>query len=127
MIACCVRRSDTYPADHIREYTEKSLANIGVETIDLQQLHVWSDAWASDTGWQRAIDSLKREKLVRAFGISVNRWEPANVMRALETGLVDSVQVVYNIFDQNPKTSSSRTARRTASPSSRACRSTKAA
>lgn len=94
---------ETYPADHIREYTEKSLANLGLETIDLQQLHVWSDAWAGDTGWQRAIDALKQEKLIRAFGISVNRWEPANVMRALATGLVDSVQVVYNIFDQAPE------------------------
>ena len=94
---------DTYPADHIREYTEKSLVNLGLEAIDLQQLHVWSDEWASDPGWQRAIEQLKRDKLVRAFGISVNRWEPTNVMRALETGLVDSVQVVYNIFDQNPE------------------------
>ena len=94
---------DTYPADHIREYTEKSLVNLGLEAIDLQQLHVWSDQWASDTGWQGAIEQLKRDKLVRAFGISVNRWEPTNVMRALETGLVDSVQVVYNIFDQNPE------------------------
>lgn len=92
---------DTYPADHIREYTEKSLENLGVERIDLQQLHVWSDAWAADIGWQRAIDALKSERLVRAFGISVNRWEPVNVMGALETGLVDSVQVVYNIFDQS--------------------------
>jgi aryl-alcohol dehydrogenase-like predicted oxidoreductase len=95
--------NDTYPADHIRAFTEKSLANLGLETIDLQQLHVWSDAWAADTGWRRAVETLKREKLIRGFGISVNRWEPANVMRALETGLVDSVQVVYNIFDQNPE------------------------
>jgi len=94
---------DTYPPDHIREYTEKSLVNLGVEAIDLQQFHVWSDAWAGDTAWQRAVDALKREKLVRAFGISVNRWEPTNVMRALATGLVDSVQVVYNIFDQAPE------------------------
>jgi aryl-alcohol dehydrogenase-like predicted oxidoreductase len=94
---------DTYPPDHIREYTEKSLANLGVDAIDLQQFHVWSDAWAADTGWQRAVEALKREKMVRAFGISVNRWEPANVMRALATGLVDSVQVVYNIFDQAPE------------------------
>jgi aryl-alcohol dehydrogenase-like predicted oxidoreductase len=94
---------DTYPPDHIRAYTEKSLANLGVEAIDLQQFHVWSDAWAGDTAWQRAVDALKREKLVRAFGISVNRWEPVNVMRALATGLIDSVQVVYNIFDQSPE------------------------
>ena len=95
--------ADTYPADHIREYTEKSLRNLGVETIDLQQFHVWNDAWANDRGWQRAVDELKREKLVRAFGISVNRWEPSNVLRALDTGLIDSVQVVYNVFDQAPQ------------------------
>jgi aryl-alcohol dehydrogenase-like predicted oxidoreductase len=94
---------ETYPPDHIREYTEKSLQNLGVQTIDLQQFHVWSDAWATDAGWQRAVDDLKREKLVRAVGISVNRWEAANVMRALETGLIDSVQVVYNVFDQAPE------------------------
>ena len=95
--------ADTFPADHIREYTEKSLRNLGVETIDLQQFHVWNDAWTDNAGWQRAIDDLKREKLVRAFGISVNRWEPSNVLRALATGLVDSVQVVYNVFDQAPQ------------------------
>lgn len=94
---------ETYPPDHIRQYTEKSLANIGVDRIDLQQFHVWSDGWADDDAWQRAVDDLKREKLVRAFGISINRWEPANVLRALATGLVDSVQVVYNIFDQAPE------------------------
>lgn len=95
--------AETYPYDHIREYTERSLENLGVGAIDLQQLHVWSDAWASDEGWQRAVSDLKREGLIRAFGISVNRWQPTNVLRALETGLVDSVQVVYNVFDQAPE------------------------
>jgi aryl-alcohol dehydrogenase-like predicted oxidoreductase len=93
--------SDGYPADHIRKFTEQSLQNLGVETIDLQQLHVWTDAWANDDGWKRAIDDLKRGGLIRAFGISVNRWEPVNVLAALRTGLVDSVQVVYNILDQS--------------------------
>jgi aryl-alcohol dehydrogenase-like predicted oxidoreductase len=93
--------ADTYPADHIRAFTEKSLENLGVAAIDLQQLHVWSDSWADDDGWRRAAEDLKREGLIRAFGISVNRWEPVNVMRALETGLVDAAQVVYNIFDQS--------------------------
>ena len=95
--------SETYPATHIREYTEKSLANLGMETIDLQQFHVWSDTWAADESWQRAVDDLKRQGLIRAFGISVNRWEATNVLRALDTGLIDSVQVVYNIFDQAPE------------------------
>lgn len=95
--------SDVFPEDHIKEFTEKSLANLGTGSLDLQQLHVWSDAWASDEGWQRAAAELKRQKLIRGFGISVNRWEPANVLAALKTGLVDSVQVVYNIFDQSPE------------------------
>ena len=93
--------SETYPPDHIREYTEKSLTNLDVETIDLQQFHVWSDAWAGDEGWQRGVRDLKESGLIRAFGISVNRWEPGNVLAALRSGLVDSVQVVYNIFDQS--------------------------
>ena len=95
--------SEAYPPGHIREYTEKSLANLGVAAIDLQQFHVWSDAWARDTHWQRAVDDLKREKLVRAVGISVNRREATNVLEALGTGLIDSVQVVYNVFDQAPE------------------------
>jgi aryl-alcohol dehydrogenase-like predicted oxidoreductase len=97
------RIEDVYPAGHIREYAEKSRANLGVETIDLLQLHVWNDAWADDEGWQRMADALKHEGLIRAFGISINRWQPANVLRALDTGLVDAVQVVYNLFDQNPE------------------------
>jgi aryl-alcohol dehydrogenase-like predicted oxidoreductase len=95
--------SDVFPADHIRRSTETSLTNLGLASVDLQQAHVWSDAWAADDGWPRAVDDLKREGLIRAFGISVNRWEPANVIAALRTGLVDSVQVVYNVFDQSPE------------------------
>jgi aryl-alcohol dehydrogenase-like predicted oxidoreductase len=95
--------ADVFPPDYIREYTEKSLANIGVDTIDLQQLHVWNDDWAEDDSWQKAVAALKEEKLVTAVGISVNRFQPANVLRALKTGLVDAVQVVYNTFDQNPE------------------------
>ena len=94
---------DVFPPDHIREYTEKSLRNIGVDTLDLQQFHVWTDEWSSDRRWQKAVEALKDERLIRAFGISVNRREPANVLRALQSGLVDAVQVVYNIFDQAPE------------------------
>lgn len=94
---------DVFPADYIREATEISLTNLGVETIDLQQFHVWTDEWAGDERWQRAVDDLKSQKLIKGFGISINRWEPTNVLKALKSGVVDSVQVVYNIFDQNPE------------------------
>jgi len=69
----------------------------------VQQFHVWSDGWADDARWQRAVRAMKDEGLVRAIGISINRWQPTNVLRALETGLIDSVQVVYNVFDQSPE------------------------
>jgi aryl-alcohol dehydrogenase-like predicted oxidoreductase len=97
------RLDDVYPADHIRKSTETSLKNMGVSSIDLQQFHVWNDNWAADDRWQRAADDLKREGLVRGIGISLNRWEPTNGIKALRTGVVDSVQVVYNVFDQNPE------------------------
>jgi aryl-alcohol dehydrogenase-like predicted oxidoreductase len=97
------RPEDVFPADHIREYAARSRENLGVDTIDLLQLHVWSDAWAHDPGWRREAEALKRDGWIRAFGISINRWQPANVLRALDTGLVDAVQVVYNVFDQNPE------------------------
>ncbi len=94
---------EVYPPDYIREYTEKSLRNLDVSTVDLQQFHVWSDTWARDDRWQRAVAALKDEGLVRAIGISINRWQPENVLRALDSGLIDAVQVVYNVFDQNPE------------------------
>jgi aryl-alcohol dehydrogenase-like predicted oxidoreductase len=94
---------DCFPPEHIREYAEKSLTNLGLTQIDLLQFHVWEDAWARDDRWQRAMDDLKSEGLIKAVGISVNRWEPENVLESLKTGHVDAVQVIYNIFDQNPQ------------------------
>ncbi len=94
---------ECFPPEHIREYTEKSLENLGLDALDLMQFHVWEDAWARDERWQRAVDDLRREGLIRAVGVSVNRWEPDNVLDTLRTGAIDAVQVIYNIFDQNPE------------------------
>jgi aryl-alcohol dehydrogenase-like predicted oxidoreductase len=94
---------DCFPADHIRQYAEKSLANLNLPRIDLLQFHVWEDSWALDEEWQRAIEDLKNQGLIRAAGVSVNRWEPTNVVETLRTGLIDAVQVIFNIFDQSPQ------------------------
>jgi aryl-alcohol dehydrogenase-like predicted oxidoreductase len=93
---------ECFPADHILEYAEKSLSNLDAP-IDLLQFHVWEDGWADDTRWQEAMARLKRQGKVSAVGVSVNRWEPENCLATLRTGLVDSVQVIYNIFDQSPE------------------------
>jgi aryl-alcohol dehydrogenase-like predicted oxidoreductase len=97
------RLEDHFPPDYIREMTEKSLENLGLGCVDLQQFHVWEDAWARDERWQRAVDDLKREGLIGAIGVSVNRWEPQNAIETVRTGLIDAVQVIYNIFDQAPE------------------------
>lgn len=95
--------SECFPEAHIREYTERTLANLGLPRVDLMQFHVWQDAWAEDPEWQRAVAALKRDGLVGGIGISLNRWEPWNGLAAVRTGLIDAVQVVYNIFDQSPE------------------------
>ncbi|MEH6681784.1 MAG: aldo/keto reductase [Sediminicola sp.] len=94
---------DSYPAPHITEYTEKTLKNLGMEKIDLMQFHTWDDSWADEEEWQRAVEDLKKAGKIAAMGISVNRWEPENCIKALHTGAIDTVQVIYNIFDQAPE------------------------
>ncbi len=94
---------DVFPADYIIEYTEKSLKNLGVDTIHLQQFHVWEDSWAIEDEWKEAITKLTQQGKVKAWGISINRWEPDNSLQTLQTGLIDAVQVIYNIFDQAPE------------------------
>jgi aryl-alcohol dehydrogenase-like predicted oxidoreductase len=93
--------SDVFPPEHIEEYVEKSRANLQTDRIDLLQFHVWEDAWALDPSWQRVIERLKSRGIIEGVGISVNRWEPWNVVNTLRTGLIDAVQVIYNIFDQS--------------------------
>lgn len=94
---------ETFPAEHIREYSERSLDNLGLERVDLMQFHVWEDEWAHDERWQRVMDDLRREGRIGGVGISINRWEPWNALQTVRTGHIDAVQVIYNIFDQAPE------------------------
>ncbi len=95
--------ADSYPPAHIIAYTDKSLKNLGLEQLPLQQFHTWDDSWADNEEWQRTVEELKTAGKIAAIGISVNRWEPENCIKALNTGLIDTVQVIYNIFDQAPE------------------------
>ncbi len=94
---------ESYPTSHIVEYTEKTLKNLQTEQLDLMQFHTWDDSWSEREEWQRAVEDLKKSGKVAAMGISVNRWEPENGIKALKTGAFDAVQVIYNIFDQAPE------------------------
>ena len=94
---------DCYPPDHIQEYVESSLKNAGLPSFDLMQLHTWEDAWLQDDRWIAKLSDLKSQGLIHAIGLSLNRWEPWNGVQAVRSGLIDAVQVIYNIFDQNPQ------------------------
>jgi aryl-alcohol dehydrogenase-like predicted oxidoreductase len=94
---------DCFPPDHIKEYVNKSLENLGLDSLDLIQFHTWEDEWEEDHRWVKAIEELRSQGMIHAVGISINRWEAWNGVRAVRSGLVDAVQVIYNIFDQNPE------------------------
>jgi aryl-alcohol dehydrogenase-like predicted oxidoreductase len=94
---------ENYPPQHITEFVDKSLQNLGLETMDLIQLHTWNDNWLEDLRIGPALAKLKSSGKVCAVGLSLNRWQPWNGVKAVRAGFVDAVQVVYNIFDQNPE------------------------
>ena len=94
---------DCYPIEHINNYVDKTLKNLNLDHIDLIQLHTWDDSWADIDEWKKSIEELKKSGKISAFGLSLNRWEPDNGIKALRYGLIDSVQVIYNIFDQSPE------------------------
>jgi aryl-alcohol dehydrogenase-like predicted oxidoreductase len=91
-----------FPRAHVVEYAERIAASFG-RPIDLLQFHVWEDAWAHEAEWQDTVAELKQSGKIKAFGLSINRWQPENGLAAIATGLIDSVQVIYNVFDQAPE------------------------
>ncbi len=95
--------STVFPAAHVLKYTHLILEKLGTESIDLLQFHVWDDSWAKESEFRETVEKLKQDGLIRYFGLSLNRWQPENGIQALHTGLVDAVQVIYNIFDQAPE------------------------
>ena len=98
-----VPTDDVFPASWIAQCTDESLRRLGRPSIDLQQLHVWSPSWLEESDrWLPAVEQLKRSGKIRAFGISVNDHEPDSALDLVASGLIDSVQVIYNVFDQRP-------------------------
>ncbi len=95
--------AETFPAEHVIGCTEQSLKNLGLESIDVQQFHVWSDEWVNQGDWLEAIQKLKEQGKLKHFGVSINDHQPENAIKLIETGAVDTVQVIYNIFEQSPE------------------------
>ncbi|HEY6467576.1 MAG TPA: aldo/keto reductase [Candidatus Acidoferrales bacterium] len=94
---------DVFPADHVFEHARLIREALRTDAIDVLQFHVWDDSWAKENEFRETVEKLKSDGLIRSFGLSINRWEPENGIAAMRTGLVDAVQVIYNIFDQAPE------------------------
>jgi aryl-alcohol dehydrogenase-like predicted oxidoreductase len=95
--------SDVFPAAHVFKYAKLIREKLRVDSIDLLQFHVWDDSWTAESEFRETVEKLKHDGLIRCFGLSLNRWQPDNGIVAIHTGLVDAVQVIYNIFDQSPE------------------------
>jgi aryl-alcohol dehydrogenase-like predicted oxidoreductase len=95
--------SDVFSAQHVFKYADLIRKNLRVDSIDVLQFHVWDDSWTDEPEFRSTVEKLKRDGWIRSFGLSLNRWEPWNGIKAIRTGLVDVVQVIYNIFDQSPE------------------------
>jgi aryl-alcohol dehydrogenase-like predicted oxidoreductase len=96
------RAEATFPGEHIRKCTERSLRNLGLDAIDVQQFHVWHDNWLDQGDWRETVDALKQEGKIRHFGVSINDHAPDTALDLVRSGAVDTVQVIYNVFDQSP-------------------------
>ncbi|MBO0912343.1 MAG: aldo/keto reductase, partial [Acidobacteria bacterium] len=94
---------DVFPPAHVFQYADKIRKQLGSDSIDLLQFHVWTDEWTDEPDFRKTVEKLKHDGTIRYFGLSLNRWEPENGIRAIRTGLVDAVQVIYSIFDQSPE------------------------
>jgi aryl-alcohol dehydrogenase-like predicted oxidoreductase len=95
--------SDVFSSQHVFKYADLIRKKLRVDSIDLLQFHVWDDSWADEPEFRSTVEKLKDGGWIRHFGLSLNRWEPENGIKTLHTGLVDVVQVIYNIFDQAPE------------------------
>jgi aryl-alcohol dehydrogenase-like predicted oxidoreductase len=94
---------EVFPADYVRACAQTSLANLGLERVDLLQFHVWSDEWLDQGDWREAIADLRAAAKIGFFGVSINDHQPDTALRLVESGLADTVQVIYNVFDQSPE------------------------
>lgn len=95
--------NEVFPKDWILGKAKESYKNLGNKTIDLLQLHVWIDDWFGSDIWREAFAQLKKEGIAKYFGISINDNDPSSALKLVESSEIDTIQVVYNIFDQTPR------------------------
>ncbi|MPY81100.1 MAG: aldo/keto reductase [Actinophytocola sp.] len=88
-----------HPPGHIRASAERSLTELGLDYVDLIQLHIWWPTWGVRGHWMDELQQLKQDGLVRHIGISIPDHRSDMALPLVESGLIDSVQTIINIFD----------------------------
>jgi len=94
--------SEVFPDDWINQCVEDSLRSLSTDYIDLMQFHVWMDDFNNDDGWKNTIEKITRSGKVRHWGISINDYQPSNCLKTLDSGLISTIQFIFNIFHQKP-------------------------
>lgn len=94
--------SEAFPKDHIEKCVNESLQRMGIDHVDLMQFHVWQDDWCTEDEWKETIKELTKQGKVKYWGISINDYQPSNCLKTLDTGLIDTIQFIFNIFHQKP-------------------------
>lgn len=91
-----------YPGWYLRENVENSLRRLGVERLDLLQLHCWLSDGTRNLEWLEILNALRLEGKVDRIGVSIRDYRPDEGVEIAKLGLVDSVQVIFNLFEQRP-------------------------
>src|SRR6202142_55812 len=83
---------DVFPADHVFKHADMIRKKLQTDSIALLQFHVWDDSWTDEPEFRRTVEKLKRQGIIRHFGLSLNRWEPENGLKGWRTGAGAAVQ-----------------------------------
>jgi aryl-alcohol dehydrogenase-like predicted oxidoreductase len=94
--------SEVFPKGYIEKMVDSSLKSLRIETLDLMQFHVWQDDFVKEDGWKNEIERIAKKGKVKYWGISINDYQPSNCLKTLDTGLIDTIQFIFNIFHQKP-------------------------
>jgi aryl-alcohol dehydrogenase-like predicted oxidoreductase len=94
--------SGRYPEWHLRANVENSLRRLGVERIDLFQLHAWIASGVQSLDWLETLNALRIEGKIDQIGVSIRDFRPQDGVDLAALGLVASQQVIFNLFEQTP-------------------------
>lgn len=90
---------DAFPRGQVRRSAEQSLRELGVDSLDLLQLHIWWPTWGVEGHWADELRQLRADGLIRHIGVSIPDHRSDMALPLVASGLVESVQTVINIFD----------------------------